>query len=162
MKTITFVSLALAAAISVASAQEKKADKTLGEKTGDALGKAGEKTKEAGRAVVDTTKKVAIAVVDAVTPDADARKVEVKLAEHQIDMPKSLQAGKTAFVVHNAGKEKHNFQIEGQGIDKKFLAAVSPDDTKVLHVDLKPGTYKVYCPVKDHAGEGMKLNLTVK
>ena len=162
MKTITFVALAIAAAISVGSAQEKKADRTLGEKTADTLGKAGEKTKDAGRAVIDTTKKAANAVVDAITPDADARKVEVKLADHQIEMPKSLQAGKTAFVVHNAGKEKHNFQIEGEGIDKKFIAAVSPNDTKVLNVDLKPGTYKVYCPMKDHAGEGMKLNLTVK
>ena len=162
MKIITFVSLTVAAAISVASAQEKKADKSLGEKTAETLGKAGEKTKDAGRAVVDTTKKAANAVVDAVTPDKDAHKVDVKLAEHQIEMPKTLASGKTAFVVHNAGKEKHNFHIEGEGIDKGFLAAVSPNDTKVLHVDLKSGTYKVYCPVQDHAGEGMKLNLTVK
>jgi uncharacterized cupredoxin-like copper-binding protein len=162
MKTMMFVSLTVAAAISVASAQEKKADKSLGEKTAETLGKAGEKTKDAGRAVVDTTKKAANAVVDAVTPDKDAHKVDVKLVEHRIEMPKTVAAGKTAFVVHNTGKEKHNFQIEGEGIDKTFLAAVSPDDTKVLHVDLKPGTYKVYCPVKDHASEGMKLNLTVK
>lgn len=157
-----FVSLAVAAAISTASAQEKKADKTLGEKTTETLGKAGEKTKDAGRAVVEGTKKAANAVVDAVTPDKDAHKVDVKLAEHQIEMPKSLHAGKTAFVVHNADKENHNFQIEGEGIDKKFMATVSPNDTKVLHVDLKAGTYKVYCPVKDHASEGMKLNVTVK
>jgi uncharacterized cupredoxin-like copper-binding protein len=42
------------------------------------------------------------------------------------------------------------------------MATVDPNETKVLHVDLKPGTYKVYCPVKDHEAEGMKLNLTVK
>ena len=162
MKTIMFVSLALAATISVASAEDKKSDKTLGEKTAETLEKAKEKTKDAGRAVADTTKKAADAVVDAVTPDADARKVEVKLTEHHIDMAKSLEPGKTAFVVRNAGKEKHNFEIKGEGIEKKFFASVSPDETKVLHVHLKSGTYKVYCPMKDHESEGMKLSLTVK
>ena len=159
---MTFVALGLAAAISVAPAQDKKSDKTLGEKTTDTLQKAGEKTKDVGRAIGDTTKKAANAVVDAVTPDKDAHKVEVKLIEHRIEMPKSVEAGKTAFVVRNGGKEKHNFEIQGEGIEKKFLAPLDPDETKVLHVDLKPGTYKVYCPVKDHDAEGMKLNLTVK
>jgi uncharacterized cupredoxin-like copper-binding protein len=151
MKIILFVSLALVAGISLATAQEKKADKSLGDKT-----------KDVGRAISDTTKKAADSVVDAVTPDADAHKVEVKLSEHEIDMPKKLENGKTAFVVHNAGKEKHNFEIQGAGIEKKFFADLAPDETKVLHVTLKPGAYKVYCPVKDHEGEGMKLNLTVK
>ncbi len=170
MKTILIASLALAAAISATSAEEKK---TIGEKTADTLEKAGEKTKEvgravvdttkdAGRAVVDTTKQAATALVDAVTPDKDARKIDVNLLEHRIDMPKSIEAGKTAFVVRNGGKEKHNFKIQGEGVDKKFLIGVDPNETKVLHVDLKPGTYKIHCPVKDHDTEGMTLDLIVK
>ena len=162
MRTIISSTIALAAAISLAGAQEQKPDKTLGQKTSDTLQKAGEKTKDAGRTIVDTTKKAANAVVDAVTPDKDAHEVEVKLVEHRIEMPKQVAPGKTAFVVRNVGKEKHNFEIQGEGIEKKFLAAVDPQQTKVLHVDLKPGTYKVYCPVKDHDAEGMKLTLTVK
>jgi uncharacterized cupredoxin-like copper-binding protein len=159
MKIITFIPFAIVAAISIAQAEDKK---TLGEKTADTLEKAKEKTKEAGRAIADTTKKAEDKVVDAVTPDADAQKIEVKLTEHQIDMPKTLGTGKTAFVVRNAGKEKHNLEIKGEGIEKKFFADIPPADTKVLHVDLKPGTYKVYCPVEDHEKEGMKLTLTVK
>jgi hypothetical protein len=162
MKTTMFISFALAAAISCAWAEEQKADKTLGEKTAGTLEKVGEKTKEAGRAIADTTKKAADAVVDAVTPDSDARKVEVKLTEHHIDMPKKLEPGKTAFVVHNSGKEKHNFEIQGAGIEKKFFASLEPDDTKVLHVNLEPGSYKVLCPEKDPASEGMQTTLTVK
>jgi len=162
MKTVLTVPIIVAAALSVATAQEKKSDKTLGEKTSETLQKAGEKAKEAGHAVVDGTKKAGDAIVDAVTPDKDARTVEVKLVEHRIEMPKQLGTGKTAFVVHNTGKEKHNFEIAGEGIDKKFMANLSPDETKVLHVDLKPGTYKVTCPVGDHVDEGMKLNLTVR
>ena len=162
MKTKLFVALACAWAIPFANAQENKPDKSLGEKTTDTLGKAAEKTKDVGRSIADTTKKAAETVVDAVTPDSDARKVEVKLIEHRIEMPKRLEPGKTAFVVRNTGKEKHNFQIEGEGIDKKFFASLGPDETKVLHVDLKRGTYKVYCPVKEHDAEGMQITLSVK
>jgi uncharacterized cupredoxin-like copper-binding protein len=161
MKTTLLFAVLLAAAIPVATAQEKKAGKTLGEKTSEVLEKAGEKTKEAGKAVADSTKKAAEAVKDAVTPD-NARKVEVRLSEHKIEMPKQLDSGKTAFVVTNGGAMKHNFEIAGEGLDKKFLMDVGPNETKTLHVDLKPGTYKVTCPVGDHKEHGMKLDLTVK
>lgn len=162
MKTTLLVSILLAAAVSIAAAEEKNAVQSLGEKTGAALGKAKETTKDAGRAIADTTKKATESVVDAITPESDARKVEVKLSERQIDIPKRLEPGKTAFVVHNSGKEKHNFEIQGEGIEKKFFSDIGPNETKVLHVNLKPGNYKAYCPVKDHSSEGMSVNLTVK
>jgi len=161
MKTPIFViTLAVSAALPVAVAEETKS--TLGEKTSQTLEKAGEKVKDAGHAIAEGTRKTVDTVKDAVTPDKDARSVEVKLTEHHIAMPKQLGTGKTAFVVHNIGKEQHNFEIEGPGLDKKFLANLGPDETRVLHVDLKEGTYHVLCPVKDHASEGMKLDLTVK
>jgi uncharacterized cupredoxin-like copper-binding protein len=162
MKTSLLFAVLLAAAVPAVTAQEKKADKTLGEKTSEVLEKAGEKTKDAGKAVVDSTKKAADAVKDAVTPDKDARKVDVRLIEHKIEMPMQLESGKTAFVVTNGGSKKHNFEIAGQGLDKKFLMDVGPNETKTLHVDLKPGAYKVSCPVGDHEAHGMKLDITVK
>jgi uncharacterized cupredoxin-like copper-binding protein len=158
MKTPLIISLTLAAAVSAISAEEK----TLGEKTGDVLEKAGESARDAGHVIVDKTKKAAGAVKDALTPDKDARRVEVTLKEHEIEMPESLEAGKIAFVVRNAGSEEHNFEIEGQGIEEKFLTDLAPKDTKVLNLRLKPGTYKVYCPVEDHGAEGMKRTVTVK
>ncbi|MDP1586366.1 MAG: cupredoxin domain-containing protein [Prosthecobacter sp.] len=155
MKPLTLIMLASAAAMSFAAAEEKK---TVGEKTKDALRKAGDATKDAGQAVVDGTKKAGKALVDAVTPDSDAKKVEVKLDSSGIDMPAKLEAGKTAFVVKNAGKEKHNFRVHGDGVDEKFLLDVKPDDSKVMHVNLKPGTYQITCP--NH--EDMKRTLTVE
>jgi uncharacterized cupredoxin-like copper-binding protein len=155
MKTILMIPVALVAAMTFASAEEKKSDKSFGER-------AAESTRNAGRAAVDTTKKAAGAVADAVTPDKDAREVKVRLVEHKIQMPKQIEAGKTEFVVTNAGDEKHNFEIEGQGLDKKFFLNVSPNETKTMKVDLKPGDYRVSCPVAGHEEHGMKLNLTVK
>ena len=154
----SIVAIALAAG-PVIAAEEK----TLGERTADTVGKAAEKTKEAGRAAVDATKRAATSVKDAVvTPDEDARKVEVTLTDHRIDMPRSIPAGKTAFIVTNSGKAKHNFEIEGQGIEKKFFASVDPNESKTLQLNLKPGNYKVFCPMEDHEGKGMETTLTVK
>lgn len=180
MKTKMIYSALMAAGLSVAAVQaadDKKADdkKTVGEKTSETIDKAVDKTKEvgraavdkskeAGRAVVEGTRKAVEAVKDAVTPDpdADSRKVEVTLNEHKIDMPRQLAAGKTAFVVRNAGKQEHNFKISGEGIEENFFADVDPNTTKTLHVNLKPGSYKVFCPMKDHEHKGMELTLTVK
>lgn len=161
MKTLITISL-IVTAFSIALAEEEKSSQTLGERTAATLSKVGEKTKDTGRLIADTTKNAAAVVVDAVTPDSDARKVVVRLNEHQIDMPISVKPGKTAFIVHNAGTEKHNFEIEGQGIEKTFMIGLSPDQTKVLHADLKPGHYRVFCPMKNHSTEGMRVSLTVK
>jgi uncharacterized cupredoxin-like copper-binding protein len=171
MKTNILFPTLIAAALSVATAHAD--DKTLGEKTSETIDKAVDKSKEVGREVVDKSKEVgrvvaedarkaADVVTDAVTPDADARKVEVTLTEHKIDMPRQLVPGKTAFVVRNTGKQEHNFEITGEGIEQKFYAPVDPNASKTLHVELKPGSYKVFCPVKDHAGKGMELDFTVK
>jgi len=35
-------------------------------------------------------------------------------------------------------------------------------DSASLEVNLKPGTYTVYCPVKDHKTRGMRTMVTVR
>ena len=168
MKTKLFYSALVAAALSagVAQGDDKKAsdNKSLGEKTSETLGKAKDKTVEAGRVIAEDTKKAATTVKDAVMPDSDARKVDVTLTERRIEMDREIPRGKTAFVVRNNGKERQNFKIEGQGLDKEFMIAVAPNDTKTMHVDLKPGDYKVFVPMpgKDSEAKGSELSLRVK
>lgn len=132
------------------------------QKAGEIAGETVDTAKNVGRSVAKGTKKAANKVADALTPDSDARKVEVTLTEHRIDMPTSLKSGKTAFVVKNAGKHKHNFEVRGNGTDEKFLTNISPDQTKVLHVTLEKGSYTAYCPVDGHQKKGMDTKLTVK
>jgi glucose dehydrogenase/uncharacterized cupredoxin-like copper-binding protein len=95
------------------------------------------------------------------TPAAAADAVQVTLTEFAIDMPKELPAGSTTFEVSNAGTIEHNFEVEGQGIEREFEQNLQPGETKTLQVDLQPGTYEVYCPVGNHAEQGMRLELTV-
>lgn len=93
---------------------------------------------------------------------AAAEPVEVHLIEYAIHMPSSVPAGTQTFNVANGGKEMHNFEIEGNGIEKKLPDNLTGGGNAALTVDLKPGTYTVYCPVKDHRKKGMELTLTVK
>lgn len=94
-------------------------------------------------------------------PSAASPTQEVHLIEYQIHMPKTLAAGPLAFNVENGGKEDHAFEIEGNGIHQK-TNVLKRGNTAALEVNLKPGTYTIYCPVDGHADKGMKTTVTVE
>ncbi len=156
MKTIFSIVLAVIVSIGTVRAQGPV------QKATDVAEDTAETAKNVGHSVAKGTKKAVNTVVDALTPDADARRVNVTLGEYKIDMPTSLKPGKTAFIVKNAGKQRHNFEVKGNGTDQKFITDLTPEQTKVLHVRLKRGTYTVYCPVGDNQKKGMETSLTVR
>jgi len=119
-------------------------------------------TEKAAKTVAHGAAKAADTVEDAFTPDSDARRVDVTITEDRIDMPTQLRPGKTAFVVKNAGKTAQNFQVEGRSVDRKFVAAPNPGQTKVLHVVLKRGTYAVYSPGNDGNKRTAEVTLRVR
>jgi uncharacterized cupredoxin-like copper-binding protein len=98
---------------------------------------------------------------------ANRQQVDVTLSDFKISMPMNLKPGQTRFNISNTGKNEHNFEIEGtagdaDGKEDKLMANLDPGEKTHLDVDLKPGTYNVYCPVGTHADKGMKHKLTVK
>jgi len=95
-------------------------------------------------------------------PGATANPVKVILTEFHIQMPETLSPGRTEFQVANEGTLVHNFEIVGQGIDKVFKEHLPPGRSDTMIVELKPGTYRVYCPVGAHAARGMSLELKVQ
>jgi uncharacterized cupredoxin-like copper-binding protein len=103
------------------------------------------------------------------TPAADAgdeammagEQVAVTLMEFAIDMPSTLPAGPVTFAVTNGGTITHSFEIENADLEEELEAELAPGETGMLTVDLAPGTYEVYCPVGNHAGQGMQLEVTV-
>lgn len=154
---------ALAATFALSTVNGFAEEKTVGEKSAEVWDKTKATTKDVTKKVVKTTKEAANRVEAAVRePDADATKVDVKVGDKGVQMPKSLQAGKTAFVVTNTGKQPHNFEIEGQALDKSFWFALAPNQTKTMQVDLKAGTYEADCTVKGHEDKEQKTQLVVK
>jgi uncharacterized cupredoxin-like copper-binding protein len=95
-------------------------------------------------------------------PNSAKGSVEVKLTEYKIEMPTLIGTGVTTFRVTNTGNETHGFEIEGNGIEKALKPRLKKGENGSLQMDLKPGTYKVYCPVIGHKWHGMSLDLTVK
>jgi plastocyanin len=90
--------------------------------------------------------------------------IEVELYSYEIEMPATLKAGTITFHIENeADDEEHSFAIEGNGVDVQLDAELQPGEEGTLTVELAPGTYRIYCPVEDHAEEhGMELEVTVE
>jgi hypothetical protein len=172
MNTTKFFMAFLACAFCCAVAQAE--EKTVSEKSAEVWDETKKKTKEVSKAVVKTTKDTSKAVVKKTketvkaiehkidTPDADARKVPVTITDGGVQMPGSLRPGKTAFIVKNSGKQKHNFEIEGEHLDKSFWFAIAPKDSKTMQVELKPGSYEAHCSIDAHANKEAKVKLVVK
>jgi len=127
------------------------------EKAKDTAENAAEATKDAAKSTAKSVKKA----VKSVTSETTHR-VNVTMTEYHFDMPSTTRPGLTTFVIKNAGRKEHAFEIKGQGIDQKLSPNPKPGQTGTLQIDLKPGTYAITCPLLFHTMRGMKTTLTVK
>ena len=152
MKILFSIIISAAIPLGFAVAQEG-----AGEKAKEAAQETAETAKDTARTVAKAPKKAANALAD-----ATAHKVNVTMSEYHFTMPATAKAGKTTFVIKNAGRKEHAFEIKGQGIDQKLSPNPKPGQTATLQVDLKPGTYNINCPLPFHTMRGMKTTLTVK
>lgn len=161
MKTF-FLSLAAAAflfPIMTAQAEEK----TASEKAAEMWEQTKETAKEVGSAVADKTRETVARIEDAIEkPDDDARKVNVQVTDSGVQMPKTLSPGKTALVVKNTGKQKHNFEIKGGNLEKSFWFNLEPEQTKTMQVELSAGSYEAVCSIDGHVATEGKTQITVK
>lgn len=92
--------------------------------------------------------------------DTSGHVVDVHLTEYTIAMPPVIAAGNVTLRVSNNGSTSHGLEIEGNGVDQDVR--MNAGEVKMLAIELKPGTYQVYCPVDDHKGKGMQMTLTVR
>ena len=103
-----------------------------------------------------TTTQSTTTVTTKVLNDVTATETEFKIA-----LPAStINAGSYRFDVKNDGKIDHDFVVQGNGVDEK-TPTIGAGQSATLDVDLKPGTYDVYCSVPGHKQAGMDLKLTV-
>jgi uncharacterized cupredoxin-like copper-binding protein len=100
---------------------------------------------------------------DATGAAGKAQTVDVSETEFAIDPanPK-VKAGTVTFDVTNDGQVVHNLEVEGEGVEEELEQDLQPGDSGELTVDLQPGTYEWYCPVDEHAEQGMEGELTVE
>lgn len=72
----------------------------------------------------------------------------------------TVKAGTITFVLKNEGRYTHDFRVVGQGIDDK-APKVGRGREREWQVALTPGTYRISCPISNHADRGMTGTLTV-
>jgi uncharacterized cupredoxin-like copper-binding protein len=98
---------------------------------------------------------------EATTAASAPASVPVSETEFKIALPKNtLAAGSYSFEVKNDGKIEHDLVVKGNGVDDK-TPTIQPGKSATLSVDLKPGTYDVYCSIPGHKQAGMDVKLTV-
>ncbi len=97
-------------------------------------------------------------------PAGPPKTIAVTESEFKIALPaeSGLKAGNYTFDVKNAGKIGHDLAISGAGVSgTPKTALISAGGTSKLTVDLKPGTYTLYCTVPGHKAAGMVAKLTI-
>lgn len=90
------------------------------------------------------------------------QRIEVSLDDFEIRMPDTIAAGPQLLHIIDVGKQNHSFAITGNGVAMQLSSELTRGDASDLAINLKPGTYTVYCPVDDHKGKGMTRTITVK
>jgi hypothetical protein len=59
----------------------------------------------------------------------------------------NLGAGRTTFIVRNAGNKQHAFEISGPGVKKQRTKSLAPGSSTSLVVSLRSGAYVLSDPV---------------
>ena len=88
--------------------------------------------------------------------------VAISETEYKLDpSDPTVKAGSVTFDVSNDGTTTHNLEIEGNGVEEES-DDLDAGSTGQLTVDLKPGTYEIYCAIDGHKDLGMKGEVTVQ
>ena len=96
----------------------------------------------------------------------NAKSIEV-VAENLEYKPNELRASpgqQLEVTLINRGKEEHNIEFELPEGDKELASNVQPGNraTLTFKAPQQPGTYTIYCPVKNHKEKGMTCKLIVE
>jgi plastocyanin len=90
------------------------------------------------------------------------KNVPVTESEFKIELPStSLSPGSYTFDLTNKGQVGHDLVVDGPGVSDEKTPVIGSGKTAKLTVDLKSGTYKLYCSVPGHEQAGMKLEVNV-
>jgi len=71
------------------------------------------------------------------------------------------KAGTYTIEAKNDGAVDHALTVEGNGLEETRTDTISPGQSATITVTLKPGTYRMYCPIDGHQKLGMHAKLIV-
>lgn len=75
----------------------------------------------------------------------------------------SVPAGQVVIEFVNHGEDEHNLNVKpGEGQVEGFLPNTEPKAHPSLSLDLRAGSYTLFCSLPGHEAKGMKVTLTVE
>jgi uncharacterized cupredoxin-like copper-binding protein len=90
------------------------------------------------------------------------KSVPVAEVEFKIELPSTnLSPGAYTFDLTNKGHVGHDLVFNGPGVSNEKTPVIDPGKTTKRTVDLKSGTYDVYCSVPGHKQAGMDVKVKV-
>jgi uncharacterized cupredoxin-like copper-binding protein len=104
-----------------------------------------------------TTQKTTTAAAPAATKTVGVTETEFKIALAS----QGLKAGKYEFDLKNDGKIEHDLVIQGPGVNAAKTPVIDGGKSTKLTVQLKRGTYELYCDVPGHKQAGMDVKVKV-
>lgn len=92
---------------------------------------------------------------------AEGKKVAVAEVEYKIELPKtSFAPGTYTFIATNKGSVVHNLNVKGAG-STEATQDIQPGSNSTVTVELKTGSYDLYCSIPGHRENGMEQKITV-
>jgi hypothetical protein len=73
-------------------------------------------------------------------------------------------AGNVTVELNNQGQDPHNLKVRLEGSEDPPLEVgeAGPGESRVAHLALPPGTYRLWCSLPQHEEWGMKVDLEVR
>ncbi len=90
--------------------------------------------------------------------------VQVSAVEFSFSLSRtSVPAGKVVLEFVNDGQDEHNLHLEGdEGPLPESVGDTPSKGVSDLHLEMKPGSYTLFCSLPTHEASGMKATLTVE
>jgi uncharacterized cupredoxin-like copper-binding protein len=106
----------------------------------------------------------ATASVPATAPTAPTAPQQVGVSETEFKIKvsqSSFKAGSYEFDLKNDGQIQHDLVVRGPGVKDDKTPVINAGQTAKLTLDLKKGSYELYCSVPGHKQAGMDTKITV-
>jgi plastocyanin len=90
--------------------------------------------------------------------------VQVSAVEYSFSLSRtSVPAGEVVLEFVNDGQDEHNLHLEdGEGPLSESIGSTPSKGVSDLHLQMRPGSYTLFCSLPTHEARGMKATLTVE
>lgn len=90
--------------------------------------------------------------------------VQVSAVEYSFSLSRTtVPAGEVVLEFVNDGQDEHNLHLEGgEGPLSESIGNTPSKGVSDLHLEMRPGSYTLFCSLPTHEARGMKATLTVE